>query len=58
MKPAAKRRALRDSEIWKSLKVTDATVSSVATIVRAIGRGSGFRMESRVRVDKGFLCNG
>jgi hypothetical protein len=56
MKPAAVRRALRESEIWKSVKVIADASSGVAEMVRETCRGSGFKMESRVRVDKVFLC--
>jgi hypothetical protein len=53
-KPAAVRRALRESEIWKSVKVMADAASVVAVMVRETCRGSGFRIESRVRVDKNF----
>ena len=57
MKPAAERRDLSESEIWKSLKVMDDAASGVAVTVRATWSGSGFRIESSVRVDKIFLCD-
>jgi hypothetical protein len=53
-KPAAARRALRESETSKSAKVMEAASSGVAVMVFATSRGSGFKMESSVRVDKDF----